>query len=428
MSKLVSDIMEESDGEPIKIPVSEGVLDKVIEFCEQYVSDELHGDFSDIGNELLFELLIAADFMLFNKSLQKPLLAKVGTMISQKTPDEICDMFNIERTELELDEVKKENEWFDPVLHACCLGQEGQAGGAARPPPTQLRARKQRGGCFGCARRPDKAGTALKSSTHIRNSYRFINVMLQNAEAFDCHTLHTLFGIYPIKEVYELLPTWMRVGQEGVPLTQELKEIKQYYDASLTLALDAPPFISLADYNARSAQQLRDARQLEWESLVMPPDKVKMVAWLRAKLDLHLFKGICQGGLTLDAVPPRLTAVTEVVLVAVKRDYRALEDASDALKIDREFMLAVVKQNYMALQFASDELKIDRVFMLAAVKLYGNALYYASEALRGDREVVLAAVEHDGYAMHFASNELREDAELVLAARRARQQQEKRDA
>ena len=45
-----------------------------------------------------------------------------------------------------------------------------------------------------------------------------------------------------------------------------------------------------------------------------------------------------------------------------------------------------------------------------------RALEDASEELRGDREIVMRAVEEDGLALEFASEELRGDMEIVMQA------------
>ncbi|KAJ2827135.1 hypothetical protein GGI24_002725, partial [Coemansia furcata] len=133
-SVLIKNLLEdigESD-EPIPLPnVTAVVLTKVIEYCEAHkgdpapIQDDLDEipkrsddilpwdeTFMKVGNELLFELLLAANYMDI-----KPLLElgckTVANMIRNKTAEEIRTMFNIvdDFTPEEREQIKKENEW-----------------------------------------------------------------------------------------------------------------------------------------------------------------------------------------------------------------------------------------------------------------------------------------------------------------------------
>ena len=77
----------------------------------------------------------------------------------------------------------------------------------------------------------------------------------------------------------------------------------------------------------------------------------------------------------------------------VRQDGRALDDASEELKADREVVMEAVKQDGCALEYASEELKADKQVVIEAVKRNGYALVYASEELKADKEVVIEAVK-----------------------------------
>ncbi|KAJ2888451.1 E3 ubiquitin ligase complex SCF subunit scon-3 [Coemansia aciculifera] len=135
-SKLISNLIEdigESD-EAIPLPnVAAKVLEKVIEYCEYHVddpapipddldeipkrSDDIEPrdeNFMKVDQELLFEILLAANYMDI-----KPLLElgckTVANMIRNKTAQEIRTMFNIvdDFSPEEREQIKKENEWAE---------------------------------------------------------------------------------------------------------------------------------------------------------------------------------------------------------------------------------------------------------------------------------------------------------------------------
>ena len=96
----------------------------------------------------------------------------------------------------------------------------------------------------------------------------------------------------------------------------------------------------------------------------------------------------------------------EIVMEAVKQNWRALEYASAELQGDREIVMEAVKQDESALQCASVELQGDREIVMEAVKQDGGALEYASAELKGDREIVMEAVAQGPKALQYASDEL----------------------
>jgi len=121
---------------PIEIPlpnVKSQVLQKVIQFCEHHLQEPMteiekplksqnmadvvqkwYADFVDLEQVLLFELILAANYMDI-----KPLLdltcATVASMIKGKSPDEIRTTFNITNdfSPEEEAQVREENKWCE---------------------------------------------------------------------------------------------------------------------------------------------------------------------------------------------------------------------------------------------------------------------------------------------------------------------------
>eukprot|EP01083_Nonionella_stella_P020174 55930_1 len=135
MSELVK-TMWEGDKEETEIPlpnVKSAILTKVIEYMRYHsenlpkeiekplksanmreVVPEWDADFVEVDQEMLFELILAANYMDI-----KPLLdltcAKVASMIKGKTPEEIRKRFNITNdfTPEEEEAVRAENKWAE---------------------------------------------------------------------------------------------------------------------------------------------------------------------------------------------------------------------------------------------------------------------------------------------------------------------------
>jgi len=136
MSELVK-TMAEGDKEEKVIPlpnVKGAVLKKVVEWMKHHVdnpakeiekplksanlaecvSDAWDAEFVDVDQELLVELILAANYMDI-----KPLLdltcAKVASMIKGKTPEQIRKTFNIQNdfTPEEEEAVRQENKWAE---------------------------------------------------------------------------------------------------------------------------------------------------------------------------------------------------------------------------------------------------------------------------------------------------------------------------
>jgi len=135
MSELVK-TMAEGDKEEKEIPlpnVKSAVLNKVVGWMKYHVDNpakeiekplksanmnevvaQWDADFVDVDQELLFELILAANYMDI-----KPLLdltcAKVASMIKGKTPEQIRKTFNIvnDFTPEEEEAVRAENKWAE---------------------------------------------------------------------------------------------------------------------------------------------------------------------------------------------------------------------------------------------------------------------------------------------------------------------------
>jgi hypothetical protein len=106
----------------------------------------------------------------------------------------------------------------------------------------------------------------------------------------------------------------------------------------------------------------------------------------------------------------------EIVMAAVRLDYRALQHASSRLQDSAEVVQAAVQERASALEYASARLRDDYDLVVSVVRHDGRALRFASDRLRGDRDVVLVAVLQQSEALEYASVHLRDDSELVLSA------------
>jgi S-phase kinase-associated protein 1 len=131
---MIDEDNDDEDTQNVPLPnVKSNVLTKVIEFCKHYqteamtdiekplkssnmseVVQEWYAQFVDVDQELLFELILAANYMDI-----KPLLdltcATVASMIKGKTPEEIRKTFNIvnDFTPDEELQVREENKWCE---------------------------------------------------------------------------------------------------------------------------------------------------------------------------------------------------------------------------------------------------------------------------------------------------------------------------
>ena len=133
-SSCCIDETDEDDGQEIPLPnVKSKVLSKVIEFCGKHhdnpmkdiekplksadmhqVVDDWDANFVDIEQDILFELILAANYMDI-KSLLDLTCAKVASMIKGKTPEQIRETFNIinDFTPEEESQIREENKWCE---------------------------------------------------------------------------------------------------------------------------------------------------------------------------------------------------------------------------------------------------------------------------------------------------------------------------
>ncbi|GMH72437.1 hypothetical protein TrLO_g15558 [Triparma laevis f. longispina] len=140
MSELVKTMVDDDDDadddeqQEVPLPnVKSSVLSKVIDFAKHHATEPMseidkplksanmsevvqswYSEFVDVDQELLFELILAANYMDI-----KPLLdltcATVASMIKGKTPEEIRKTFNIvnDFTPEEEAQVREENKWCE---------------------------------------------------------------------------------------------------------------------------------------------------------------------------------------------------------------------------------------------------------------------------------------------------------------------------
>jgi S-phase kinase-associated protein 1 len=136
-SMLIKNLIEDFGGsvsEAIPLPnVNKAVLTKVLEWCEHHRKDppatqdddadsrkkstdidEWDQKFMQVDQEMLFEIILAANYMDI-KALLDVGCKTVANMIKGKSPDEIRKTFNIQNdfTPEEEDQIRRENEWAE---------------------------------------------------------------------------------------------------------------------------------------------------------------------------------------------------------------------------------------------------------------------------------------------------------------------------
>lgn len=136
MSTLLKNMIDDTGcEEEIPLPnVKSGILQKVIDYCKQHRDQqpeeiqkplksnllvecgvsEWDNEFVSIEQEVLFELILAANYLDI-KCLLDLTCAKVASMIKGKTPEEIRQQFNIANdfTPEEEAQVREENKWCE---------------------------------------------------------------------------------------------------------------------------------------------------------------------------------------------------------------------------------------------------------------------------------------------------------------------------
>lgn len=142
MSELVKTMIPEDENDmtdmgSIPLPaVKDEVLSKVVSFCTHYqekpmdaiekplksnhiaevVGDEWYANFVNVPQDMLFELILAANYMNIQPLLDLT-CATVASLIKGKTPEEIRQRFNIvnDFSPEEEAQVREENKWCEEV-------------------------------------------------------------------------------------------------------------------------------------------------------------------------------------------------------------------------------------------------------------------------------------------------------------------------
>ena len=133
-SVLIKGIMDENEDEEIPLAnVKRPILEKVIEFCIHMkdhappeidkplvstdmssVVDPWHAEFINLDQEVLFELIMASNYLDI-KPLLELACAKVASLIKNKSVPEIRKFFNIENdfSPEEEQQIMEENKWAE---------------------------------------------------------------------------------------------------------------------------------------------------------------------------------------------------------------------------------------------------------------------------------------------------------------------------
>ena len=138
-SSLVQSMIDDAGDSDEQIPlpnVKKAILDKIIEFCKYAkenptpeiekplrssnladVVPQWYANFVELDQEVLFELILAANYMDI-KSLLELSCAKVASMIKGKSIPEIRKFFNIENdfTPEEEAQIIEENKWAEEAF------------------------------------------------------------------------------------------------------------------------------------------------------------------------------------------------------------------------------------------------------------------------------------------------------------------------
>ena len=113
---------------------------------------------------------------------------------------------------------------------------------------------------------------------------------------------------------------------------------------------------------------------------------------------------------------PELQANEDVVMAAIKDNWRVLKYANPAVRDNIDIILAVIKISGQALEYASPALQANEAVVMAAVEMEGKVLRYASSALQDNERIVLAAVKSNASALKFASKTMKNNQEIFLSA------------
>lgn len=125
-----------------------------------------------------------------------------------------------------------------------------------------------------------------------------------------------------------------------------------------------------------------------------------------------------RSGLALQVCSEELRSDREVVLAAISNCGMALRFAFPyAFRDDRDMVLSAVRQDFRALGCASDRLKADQDLVIEALQQDWRAIEFTDEVLRDNREVMLAAVRSGSEALRYATTRIRQDPDFLAEAR-----------
>jgi len=131
-SKLIENMLltlgfDESD-DPIHFSnITSEILQRVVEWCNQHVDDltpidkyvvsEWDAEFCNVPQDILFGMMIAADFLNI-KDLYEATMKTVTDMIKGKTPEQLRELFNLpdDLSPEEKEQIRKENPWGDETV------------------------------------------------------------------------------------------------------------------------------------------------------------------------------------------------------------------------------------------------------------------------------------------------------------------------
>ncbi|CAE8627627.1 unnamed protein product [Polarella glacialis] len=121
-------------------------------------------------------------------------------------------------------------------------------------------------------------------------------------------------------------------------------------------------------------------------------------------------------GLQLQNAPAAMKADHDVVIAAVRRNWKALEFASEDLREDLEVALAALECDARAAELVGEALYADRIFVLSAVQKDWSLLRLAAEPLLADPDIVLAAVQGHWQALEWAGEAVWDYLDIPRAA------------
>lgn len=117
------------------------------------------------------------------------------------------------------------------------------------------------------------------------------------------------------------------------------------------------------------------------------------------------------------SIPSEYTSDQDVMLAAIRLDFRHFFHCSETLQRNRAFLLQASIANPPILErFTTNELMVfynDRNFISEVLQGNGHALRYINDDFKRDRELVKFALRQDGLSFRHVVSEFLEDAELA---------------